>query len=242
MKWTCQLSSRDICVVGTIGHWGHRYLSKDQVLPLLVFHSMHALKKEALESLKGELALKSRILVYDSKVSGFYLFQHPRHTVPGTQFRLWNGKAGEIPITEWAKLWSYPSTDFYVFSKVESRHDTTNHNCCLLGVVLDCNHGETLLQNLCDLNTTLNLRLRPWDGLFLDCFASALLAIPWVADLLKSLAEKRFVTLWTIGRTPLESLQSPESYKTDTTHKVLAPSICIVEDMEVRPPFWFYST
>ncbi|KAL2633597.1 hypothetical protein R1flu_005076 [Riccia fluitans] len=42
-------------------------------------------------------------------------------------------------------------------------------------------------------------------------------------DLLKSLAKKRFVTLWTIGRMTLESLQSPESYKTDIAHKVLAP-------------------
>ncbi|KAL2635078.1 hypothetical protein R1flu_006557 [Riccia fluitans] len=102
-------------------------------------------------------------------------------------------------------------------------HDTTNHNRCLLGVVLDCYHGKTLLQNLRDLNIALSLRLRPWDGLFLDYFASALLSIPWVADLLKSLAEKRFVTLWTTGRRPLESLQSLESYKTNIAHKVLAP-------------------
>ncbi|KAL2652206.1 hypothetical protein R1flu_020334 [Riccia fluitans] len=84
--------------------------------------------------------------------------------------------------------------------------------------VLDCYRGEALLQKLCDVNTTLNLHLRPWDGLFVDCFASALLSIPWVANLLKSLAEKRFVILWTIGRMTLESLQSPESYKTDTVH------------------------
>ncbi|KAL2611473.1 hypothetical protein R1flu_023165 [Riccia fluitans] len=161
---------------------------------------------EALESLKDELALKSRTLVYGSKVSGLYLFQCPRHTIPGTQFRLRNGKAGEIPITKWPMLWSYPSTDFWVFSKVEPRHDTTNDNRYLLGVVLDCYRGEALLQKLCDINTTLNLRLRPWDGLFMDCFASALLSISWVVDLLKSLAEKRFVTLWTIGRMTLESL------------------------------------
>ncbi|KAL2632081.1 hypothetical protein R1flu_016767 [Riccia fluitans] len=162
-------------------------------------------------------------MVYGQKLSRLELFRGPRHKVPGTQFRLWNGKAGEIPITEWSRLWSYPSTDFWVFSKVELRHDTSNHNHRLLGVVLDCYRGEALLQKLCDVNTALNLRLRPWDGIFVDCFAWMLLSIPWVADLLKSLAEKRFVTLWTTGRITLESLQSPESYKTDTAHKVLAP-------------------
>ncbi|KAL2644776.1 hypothetical protein R1flu_012363 [Riccia fluitans] len=90
-------------------------------------------------------------------------------------------------------------------------------------IVLDCYRGEALLQKLCDVNTALNLHLRPWDGLFVDCFASVLLSIPWVANLLKSLAEKRFVTLWTTRHMTLESLQSPKSYKTDTAHKVLAP-------------------
>ncbi|KAL2613001.1 hypothetical protein R1flu_024693 [Riccia fluitans] len=47
-------------------------------------HSMRALKKEALESLKGELALKSQTLVYGSKISGLHLFRGPRHTLPGT--------------------------------------------------------------------------------------------------------------------------------------------------------------
>ncbi|KAL2609221.1 hypothetical protein R1flu_027794 [Riccia fluitans] len=126
---------------------------------------MQDFKNEALESLKGELAVKSQTMVYGQKLSLLELFRGPRHKVPGTQFRLWNGKA-----------------------------------------VLDCYRDEALLQKLCDVNTTLNLRLRPWDGLFVDCFASALLSIPWVADLLKSLEEKRFVTLWTTGRMTLKSL------------------------------------
>ncbi|KAL2632013.1 hypothetical protein R1flu_016699 [Riccia fluitans] len=184
---------------------------------------MRDFKNEALESLKDELVVKSQTMVYGQKLSRLELFRGPRHKVLGTQFRLWNGKAGEILITEWSRLWSYPSTDFWVFSKVKLCHDTSNHNCCLMGIVLDCYHGEALLQKLCDVNTALNLRPRSWDGIFVDCFASALLSIPWVADLLKSLAEKRFVTLWTTRRMTLESLQSPESYKTDIAHKVLAP-------------------
>ncbi|KAL2611281.1 hypothetical protein R1flu_022973 [Riccia fluitans] len=131
--------------------------------------SMRDFKNEALESLKGELAVKSQTMVYGQKLSRLELFRGPRHKVLGTQFKLWNGK------------------------------------------------------KLCDVNTALNLRLRPWDGIFVDYFAWTLLSIPWVADLLKSLAEKRFVTLWTTGRMTLESLQSPESYKTDIAHKVLAP-------------------
>ncbi|KAL2612874.1 hypothetical protein R1flu_024566 [Riccia fluitans] len=106
---------------------------------------MRDFKNEALESLKGELAVKSRTMVYGQKLSRLELFRGPRHKVPGTQFRLWNGKAGEITIIEWSRLWSYPSTDFWVFSKVELRHDTSNHNRCLLGVVLDCYRGEALL-------------------------------------------------------------------------------------------------
>ncbi|KAL2602983.1 hypothetical protein R1flu_022428 [Riccia fluitans] len=155
---------------------------------------MQDFKNEALESLKGELVVKSRTMVYGQKLSRLKLFRGPRHKVPGTQFRLWNGKAGEIPIIEWSRLWSYPSIDFWVFSKVEElRHDTSNHNRYLMGVVLDCYRDEALLQKLCNVNTTLNLHLQPWDGIFVDCFASALLSIPWVANLLKSLAEKRFV-------------------------------------------------
>ncbi|KAL2632902.1 hypothetical protein R1flu_004381 [Riccia fluitans] len=197
---------------------------------------MQDFKNEALESLKGELALKSRTMVYGMKLIRLELFRAPRHKVLGKQFRLWNGKAGEIPIIEWSKLWSYPSTNFWVFSKVEPRHDTSNHNCCLLGVVLDCYRGEALLQKWSDVNTALNLHLRPWDGLFMDYFASALLSIPWVAHLLKSLAEKRFVTLWTIGRMTLESLQSPESYKTDIAHKVLAPLFALSKIWKCNHP------
>ncbi|KAL3702551.1 hypothetical protein R1sor_020573 [Riccia sorocarpa] len=147
----------------------------------------------------------------------------PRHRVPGTQFRLWSAKKGGIQITSWSKIWEYPSTEFWVFSKPEARHDIANHNRCLLAITLDTYRGESLLQSLCSLNMVLCLRLRPWDGLFLDCIAYSIVRIPWAAELLRSLVEKRFLTLWATGRIPLEALQSPSSYKYDAAHQVLAP-------------------
>ncbi|KAL3681658.1 hypothetical protein R1sor_024614 [Riccia sorocarpa] len=147
----------------------------------------------------------------------------PRHRVPGTQFRLWSAKKGGIPITSCSKIWEYPSTEFWVFSKPKPRHDIANHNRCLLAITLDCYRGESLLQSLCSLNMVICLRLRPWDGLFLDCIAYSIVRIPWAAELLRSLVEKKFLTLWATGRIPLEALQSPSSYKYDAAHQVLAP-------------------
>ncbi|KAL2614099.1 hypothetical protein R1flu_025791 [Riccia fluitans] len=49
--------------------------------------SMRDFKNEALESLKSELAVKSRTMVYGQKLSRLELFRGPRHKVLGTQFR-----------------------------------------------------------------------------------------------------------------------------------------------------------
>ncbi|KAL3685597.1 hypothetical protein R1sor_003619 [Riccia sorocarpa] len=161
--------------------------------------------------------------IHASKSSARLLLFAPQHTIPGTQFRLWSRKNGGIPITEWGKLWGYPSTDFWVFSKQEARHDMAKHNRCFLAITLDTYRGEYLLQSLCSLNMALSLHLRPGDGLFLECFAAILLSLPWVAELLRSLVEKKFMTVWATRRIPLETLQSPTSYVTDAAHAVLAP-------------------
>ncbi|KAL3691474.1 hypothetical protein R1sor_005125 [Riccia sorocarpa] len=199
------------------------FATEQDMLHITGVPQMRVQRTKWLRELGKALDEKTLHNIHASKSSARLLMFPPQHTIPGTQFRLWSTKNEGIPITEWGKVWGYPSTDFWVFSKQEARHDMAKHNRCLLAITLDTYHGESLLQSLCSLNMALSLRLRPGDGLFLECFAAVLLSLPWVAELLRSLVEKKFLTVWATGRIPLEALQYPNSYVTDAAHQVLAP-------------------
>ncbi|KAL3699618.1 hypothetical protein R1sor_017640 [Riccia sorocarpa] len=78
-------------------------------------------------------------------------------------------------------------------------------------------------QALCDLNSALCIRLRPWDGIFLEYFAPTILGLPWVADILRKLLEKKFVSVWVTGHVTLEALKCKDTYRTDEQFEILSP-------------------
>ncbi|KAL3686225.1 hypothetical protein R1sor_004247 [Riccia sorocarpa] len=87
--------------------------------------------------------------IHASKSGAGLLLFVPQHTTPGTQFRLWSTKNGGIPITEWGKLWGYPSTDFWVFSKQEARDDMANqakHNRSNPELTMGCRAFGSLVE------------------------------------------------------------------------------------------------
>ncbi|KAL3692187.1 hypothetical protein R1sor_005838 [Riccia sorocarpa] len=186
--------------------------------------SMRARKKEYLESLTDTLAAKTKKAVHNHKGTRRVYFTSPIHRVPGNQFQLWSPVDGGLGVSDWGLLWGYPSTEYWVFSRRVPPHETGYHNRCLVtSVDVDVPSYWSLLQALCDLNSALCIRLRPGDGIFLESFAQALVAIPWAAKCLGILFRKEFVTIWRTGHVPLEALQSRDSYRTDQAYEVLSP-------------------
>ncbi|KAL3691957.1 hypothetical protein R1sor_005608 [Riccia sorocarpa] len=78
------------------------------------------------------------------------------------------------------------------------------------------------VQALCDLNTALCIRLRPWDGIFLEHFAPTILVLPCVGDKLRMLLEKKIVSVWVIDHVTLEALKCKDTYRTDEQFEVLS--------------------
>ncbi|KAL3698450.1 hypothetical protein R1sor_012526 [Riccia sorocarpa] len=97
---------------------------------------------------------------------------------------------------DWTYLWDYTSNKCWIFSPKGTRGETTCHNQTLVTVAIDVPRGDDALQMLCKINMALCIRLRPWDGIFLEHFAQALLVMPWAMDILNTLVEKQLVTVW----------------------------------------------
>ncbi|KAL3686597.1 hypothetical protein R1sor_009171 [Riccia sorocarpa] len=77
------------------------------------------------------------------------------------------------------------------------------------------------LRMLCDLKTALCIRLRPWDGIFLEHFARGLLVLPWAMEILRVLVSREFVSVWRTGLIPMEILESSDSYKVEGDYHAL---------------------
>ncbi|KAL3681622.1 hypothetical protein R1sor_024578 [Riccia sorocarpa] len=137
---------------------------------------------------------------------------------------------------DWTYLWDYPSNKCWIFSAKGTRGETTCHNRALVTVAIDVPRGDDALQMLCKINMALCIRLRPWDGIFLEHFAQALLVMPWALDILNTLVEKQLMTVWRTGHIPLQVLQSKDSYKTDASYDSLKPLWSVSKVWECDDP------
>ncbi|KAL3687087.1 hypothetical protein R1sor_013396 [Riccia sorocarpa] len=117
-----------------------------------------------------------------------------------------------------------------------TRGETTCHNRALVTVAIDVPRGDDALHMLCKINMALCIRLRPWDGIFLEHFAQALLVMPWALDILNTLVEKQLVTVWRTGHIPLQVLQSKDSYKTNASYDALKPLWTVSKVWECDDP------
>ncbi|KAL3695113.1 hypothetical protein R1sor_008764 [Riccia sorocarpa] len=154
-----------------------------------------------------------------------------RHTISEVESDGCRGK-----ISDWTYLWDYSSNKCWIFSAKGTRGETTCHNRALVTVAIDVPRGDDALQMLCKINMALCIRLRPWDGIFLEHFAQALLVMPWALDILNTLVEKELVTVWRTGHIPLQVLQSKDSYKTDASYDAMKPLWSVSKVWECDDP------
>ncbi|KAL3681315.1 hypothetical protein R1sor_024271 [Riccia sorocarpa] len=153
----------------------------------------------------------------------------PPHRVTSTQFRKWSQMDAGVKISDWTYMWDYPFNKCWIFSAKGTRGETTCHNQALVT-------GDDALQMLCKINMALCIRLRPWDGIFLEHFAQALLVMPWALDILNTLVEKQLVTVWRTEHIPLQVLQSKDSYKTYASYDALKPLWSVSKVWECDDP------
>ncbi|KAL3695470.1 hypothetical protein R1sor_009546 [Riccia sorocarpa] len=168
-------------------------------------------KEEQLQSLREA----------DAKTGPRARLYPPPHRVAGDQFKKWTQLQNGVKCSDWTGLWNYPSSQFWIFGSRVLRHETNNHNRSLAMVGLDVPHGKVHLRMLCDLNTALCIRLRPWDGIFLEHFARGLLVLPWAMEILRVLVSRQFVSVWRTGLIPMEVLESLDSYKVEGDYHAL---------------------
>ncbi|KAL3702152.1 hypothetical protein R1sor_020174 [Riccia sorocarpa] len=169
--------------------------------------TMRLQKKKYLDSLHQELSDKTCAFIRSIKQGSRLKLYPPPHRVTGTQFQKWSQMEIRVKMIEWTHLWDYPSNKCWIFSAKCTPCETTCHNRALVTVAIDVPRGDNALQMLCKINMALCIRLRPWDGIFLELFAHALLVTPWALDILNTLVEKQLVTVWRTGHIPLQVLQ-----------------------------------
>ncbi|KAL3702135.1 hypothetical protein R1sor_020157 [Riccia sorocarpa] len=183
-------------------------------------------KTELLEDLWEEMARRTMNWVRCQKVRTFnrLTFCPPPHQVSGYQFKGWSRREGGLLPAEWTDLWNYPHRSLWIWSKPAARHEVAAHNKYLVTVSLPgFEDSDPVLESLCNLNTVLSFRLRPGDGLFLECIASQLVVLPWVTELLKELVQdKKVVTIWKSGRIPDSVLQDEREYRSAEVFELLS--------------------
>ncbi|KAL3691012.1 hypothetical protein R1sor_004663 [Riccia sorocarpa] len=165
-------------------------------LQIVGIPTMRLQKKKYLDSLHQELSDKTCAFIRSIKQGSRLKLYPPPHRVTGTQFRKWSQMENGVKMIDWTYLWDYPSNKCWIFSAKGTRGETTCHNRALVTVAIDVPRGDDALQMLCKINMVLCIRLRPWDGIFLEHFAQALLVTPWALDILNTLVEKQLVTVW----------------------------------------------
>ncbi|KAL3686094.1 hypothetical protein R1sor_004116 [Riccia sorocarpa] len=158
--------------------------------------TMRLQKKKYLDSLHQELSDKTCAFIRSIKQGSRLKLYPPPHRVTGTQFRKWSQMEIGVKMIEWTHLWDYPSNKCWIFLAKCTPGETTCHNRVLVTVAIDVPRGDDALQMLCKINMALCIQLRPWDGIFLELFAQALLVTPWALDILNTLVEKQLVTVW----------------------------------------------
>ncbi|KAL3678435.1 hypothetical protein R1sor_021391 [Riccia sorocarpa] len=192
-------------------------------LQIVGIPTMRLQKKKYLDSLHQELSNKTCAFIRSFKQGSRLKLYPPPHRVTGTLFKKWSHMENGVKISDWTYLWDYPSDKCWIFSAKGTRGETTCHNRALVTVAIDVPRGDDALQMLCKINMALCIWLRPWDGIFLEHFAQALLVMPWALDILNTLVEKQLVTVWRTRHIPLQVLQSKDSYKTDASYDALKP-------------------
>ncbi|KAL3699017.1 hypothetical protein R1sor_017039 [Riccia sorocarpa] len=224
-RWTSPraLKERYYCSwdVRSMSH--SQYADMDDSWEITGVPAMRALKKEYLQELSDGLSRKTVGAIRGLKSARRVHYFRPTHTVHGAQFRLWSPVNIGVQVVDWGHLWGYPSTDYWVFSSRVPAQEIGYHNRSLMTVDLDIPRSWPLVQALCDLNSALCIRLRPWDGIFLEHFAPTILGLPWVADMLRILLEKKFVSVWVTSHVTLEALKCKDTYRTDEQFEVLSP-------------------
>ncbi|KAL3694189.1 hypothetical protein R1sor_007840 [Riccia sorocarpa] len=183
--------------------------------------AMRVQRREFLESMEERLTAKTCDFVMSSKTGPRARLLPPPHRVAGDQFKKWTQLQNGVKCSDWTGLCNYPSSQFWIFSSRVLRHETNNHNRSLATVGLDVPRGKVHLRMLCDLNTALCIRLRPWDGIFLEHFARGLLVLPWAMEILRVLVSRQFVSVWRTGLIPMEVLESSDSYKVEGDYHAL---------------------
>ncbi|KAL3688888.1 hypothetical protein R1sor_015197 [Riccia sorocarpa] len=198
--------------------------------------AMRLQKKKYLDSLHQELSDKTCAFIRSIKQGSRLKLYPPPHRVSGTQFRKWSQMENGVKMIDWTYLWDYPSNKCWIFSAKGTRGEITCHNRALVTVAFDVPCGDDALQMLCKINMALCIRLRPWDGIFLEHFAQALLIMPWALDILNTLVEKQLVTVWRTGHIHLQVLQSKDSYKTGASYDALKPLWSVSKVWECDDP------
>ncbi|KAL3686680.1 hypothetical protein R1sor_009254 [Riccia sorocarpa] len=183
--------------------------------------AMGVQRREFLESMEERLTAKTCDFVMSSKTGPRARLLPPPHRVAGDQFKKWTQLQNGAKCSDWTGLWNYPSSQFWIFSNRVPRHEANNHNRSLATVGLDVPRGKVHLRMLYDLNTALCIRLRPWDGIFLEHFARGLLILPWAMEILRVLVSRQFVSVWRTGLIPMEVLESSDSYKVEGDYHAL---------------------
>ncbi|KAL3690569.1 hypothetical protein R1sor_016878 [Riccia sorocarpa] len=176
-------------------------------LQIVGIPTMRLQKKKYLDSMHQELSDKTCAFIRSIKQGSRLKPYPPPHRVTSTQFRKWSQMEIGVKMIEWTHLWDYPSNKCWIFLAKCTPGETTCHNRALVTVAIDVPRGDDALQMLCKINMALCIRLRPWDSIFLELFAQALLV-----------------------------LQSKDSYKTDASYDALKPLWSVSKVWECDDP------
>ncbi|KAL3675567.1 hypothetical protein R1sor_025515 [Riccia sorocarpa] len=178
--------------------------------------------KEWRYELKAAMTNKTTAFVRNIKTTRLRL-SSPPHCVQGKQFRKWDRTKDGVKCADWAILWGYPSNKYWIICSQSPRHKVNNHNRCLETVNFDVPRGDLHSELLRRLNMALCIRLRRHDGIFLEFFVRSLLSLPWALDILNTLVEKEFVTVWRTREIPISVLESKNFYKAEDVCLALKP-------------------
>ncbi|KAL3696174.1 hypothetical protein R1sor_010250 [Riccia sorocarpa] len=130
---------------------------------------------------------------------------------------------------DWTYLWDYPSNKCWIFLAKGTRGETTCHNRALVTVAIDVPRGDDALHMLFKINMVLCIRLRPWDGIFLEHFAQALLVLQSKDSYKTGASYDALKPLWSVSKVwecddPSHSrVMAPETKADDSDHYCRPP-------------------
>ncbi|KAL3681541.1 hypothetical protein R1sor_024497 [Riccia sorocarpa] len=167
---------------------------------------------------------KSRGLSKSFEGNVIFELQPPPHRLRGMQFNQWVESKSGTPIADWKRLWDYQNTDIWIWASRVPMFEVGIHNRCLQGVVLRHQAGSaSFIESICRVNSLLSIRIRPFDGIFLDCFVQALLAVPWALEDVTRLVSHGLILIYRTGKIPLDVLLNQINYKLASDFDALSP-------------------